>query len=338
MFRFQHPAFLLFLILVPVIIFLYVRYLRWRRGKWAQLGDLNLVQAQVLGVIPKRRKVKAMLLGGAVLFAALGLANVQTGDSSSIVQRRGVDVFFALDVSKSMLARDVAPDRLTKAKQLIALTMDKMKGNRVGLVLFAGKAYLQVPLTADFDATRMMLENAGPDVVPTPGTVLGDAIKLSNASFSQKEKKYKAVVLISDGEDHDETALGAAKDAVNQGVIIHTIGIGSPTGTTFTDPETGKAKVDAKGNPVITKLNEQELINISKAGNGTYQLLTNPQQAADNILNQLGKMESKSLGAVIYDDYKSYFQYFYLIALLLFVISVLLPEGNRVTVKKEMAA
>ena len=335
MFRFQHIEYLWALLLIPLVVVLYIVYLRWRRARLRKLGDPALTRNLLAGRINGRSTTKFVLITVALLCSILGLANLQQGAQTEKAQRKGVDVFFALDVSKSMLAKDVQPDRLTRAKQLIGRMMDKMTNDRVGLVVFAGKAYLQVPLTIDYSAARMLLESVNPDMIPTQGTVLSEAITLAGQSFSEKEKKYKTIVLISDGEDHDEQALKAAKEAAEQGAIVHAIGIGSPQGAVIIDPATGEQKLDENGQPVITKLNEEELKSLAAATGGTYTLLTNTNKTADDLIDVIDQMEGKNYGSVLFTDYISYFQYFIAAALLLLIAEWLLPAAT--TLKKQFS-
>jgi Ca-activated chloride channel family protein len=316
------------LLLIPVIIVLYIIYLRWRKAKIGKLADPALLKHLVKGRIAGRSTTRIVLLIIALFFSIVGLANLQRGAQTEKAERKGVDVFFALDVSKSMLAKDVQPDRLTRAKQLIETMINQMVNDRVGLVVFAGMAYLQVPLTIDYSASKMLLSTVNPDMMPTQGTVLGDAIDLANSSFSQKERKYKSIILISDGEDHDERALEAAREAAKAGVIIHTIGIGSPQGATIFDAETGAPKLDENGQPVITKLNEDELKSLAASTGGTYTYLTNTRQAADKLVSLVDSMEGKSFGSVLFTDYNSYFQYFIAAALLLIIAEWIIPAAS----------
>lgn len=332
--RFQHISHLLALGLLPVLIALFVMMIYWRRKKLKSLGDERLVNVQVLGFIVGRNTFKFVLLSLAFAIAVIGWANLQMGAKTEKVQRKGVDIIIALDVSKSMLARDIQPDRLTRAKQLVQSMVDKMGSDRVGLVVFAGRAYLQVPLTIDYSAMKMMLSNVTPDMVPTQGTVIGDAVDLAMNSFSQKEKKYKSLVVISDGEDHDEQAIEKVKAAAEAGVIVHTVGVGSPQGTTIFDPATQSIKINENGDPVISRLNQQALSDIAAAGRGKYVYLRNTSDAAEQLIDEINGMEQKSLGAVVFTDYKSYFQYFLLIAFLLLVAEWLLP-GKKATPKTE---
>ena len=329
MMRFQHISHLIALGLVPLLIALFVAMIYWRRKKFKSLGDEQLINSQLLGFISGRNTLKFVLLAFAFAILVIGWANLQMGAKTEKVQRKGVDVIIALDVSKSMLANDIQPDRLTRAKQLVQSMTDKMGSDRVGLVVFAGRAYLQVPLTIDYSALKMMLGNVTPDMVPTQGTVIGDAVDLAMNSFSQKEKKYKSLVVISDGEDHDEKAIEKVKAAAEAGVIVHAVGVGSQQGTTIFDPETKSIKLNENGDPVISKLNQQALSDIAAAGRGQYIFLRNTDDAAEKLIDEINGMEQKSLGAVVFTDFKSYFQYFLAIGVILLMIEWLLPGKKK---------
>ncbi|MBL7719238.1 MAG: VWA domain-containing protein [Flavipsychrobacter sp.] len=335
--RFQHLEHLLVLGFLPLIIVLFVWMIVWRRAKLRALGEDRLISSQIRGYIPGRVTLKFVLLSVAFLAIGIGWANLQKGDKLQKVQRKGVDVVIALDLSKSMLAKDVQPDRLTRAKQLVTRMIDKMQNDRVALVVFAGRAYLQVPLTIDYSAMKMMLQNAKPSLIPTQGTVIAEAITMAQKSFSQKERKYKALVVISDGEGHDDNALAAAKDAADAGVKIHTVGVGSPQGSTLYDPESNSVKLDEAGQPVVSKLNEEELKSVAAAGGGSYTLLTNTDAAADKLIELIEGMEQRTVKGenVEYMTYNSFFQYFLLAGLLALIIEWLLPGAGK---KKEVAA
>jgi len=329
MYRFQHSQHLYFLIGLLLFGLLYGLLLYWRKSKLQSLGDTLLVQQQVMGWIPGRLTLRFIFV--AISFAALviGWANLQKGSGVEKTERKGSDVMIALDVSKSMLATDIQPNRLVRAKQLISTLLDKLHNDRIGLVVFAGKAYLQVPLTIDYGAMNMLLQHVNTDLVPTQGTVISDAIDMATQSFSQKEKKYKTLVIISDGEDHDESAIAKVKDAREAGVVIHTIGVGSPEGTTILDSETKAIKLDDEGKPIISKLNENELKSIAAAGDGTYQLLRNSDAVANNIITSIDGMGQKNLGTISYNNYTSYFQYFLGIALILLIVEWLIPAARK---------
>lgn len=337
MLRFQYPQYFSAMILIPILIGIFVAMLYWRRKKIREIGNVDTVRQQMLGFIPARQTLKFCLLISALTLLILACANLQKSGEPETVQRKGVDVMIALDVSKSMLATDIQPNRLSKAKQLIGALTEKMSNDRIGLVIFAGKSYLQVPLTIDYSAMKLILQTISPDMVPTQGTVIGEAIKLANKSFSSREKKYKSVILISDGEDHDESAVDAVKKATDEGVIIHTVGIGSPNGSTLIDPSTNAPKLDQQGNPVISKLNEAELKEIANAGHGTYTLLGNTNAAADKLTDALNDMEQRNLGAVLFTNFYSYFPYFIALALLLLIIEWMVPPGNSKRRKTEIS-
>lgn len=329
MFQFQHIDYLYCLALLPLLVLLYLTTVYWRKRKLAKLGNEQLINQQIRGFIPGRNTFKFILLSVALAAMIIGWANLRMGDKTEKVQRKGVDVIVALDVSKSMLAKDIQPDRLTRAKQLIMRMTEKMQNDRIALIIFAGKAYLQVPLTVDYSAIKMMLQNVTPDMVPTQGTVIGDAVDMSMQSFSQKERKFKSLIIISDGEDHDEQAIEKVRQAADAGVIVHTVGIGSPQGTTLYDPGTKALKLDENGSPVVSKLNEEELRSIATAGHGTYSLLQNTDEVADKLTTNLEGMEQKNMGSVVYTDFTSYFQYFLLAGFIALIIEWLLPGVKR---------
>jgi Ca-activated chloride channel family protein len=310
-------------------VLLFISVIYWRKRKLQTLGNELLVTGQIQGFVPGRNTTRFILLAVALFAIVVGWANLRMGDKSEKVERKGVDVVIALDVSKSMLAQDIQPDRLTRAKQLIMSMTDKMHNDRIALIVFAGRSYLQVPLTIDYSTVKMLLQNVSPDMVPAQGTVISDAITMGTESFSKNERKYKSMIIISDGEDHDEKAIETARQAADAGVIIHTVGIGSPQGATLYDPDTKSVKLDENGNPVVSKLNEEALRSIANAGHGTYSLLQNTDEVADKLTNALESMEQKSLGSLIYTDFTSYYQYFLFVGFLILFIEWLLPGTNK---------
>jgi Ca-activated chloride channel family protein len=242
----------------------------------------------------------------------------------------------ALDVSKSMLAQDIKPSRLERAKQVISKIIDQSPDDKIGLVIFAGRAYLQMPITIDHEAAKMYLASASPDDVATQGTVISDALNLCEAAFNPKEKTFKSLILISDGEDHDDDAIKVAKQLGKEGIEINTIGIGSPLGATIFDPETNSDKTDDKGNVVITKLNEQELKDIAKNGNGSYQLYTSTDEVAQNIKKDLGQIGAATISDSLFEAFRQYFQYFLAAALLILMLELFISERRKI--KKDLAA
>lgn len=328
MFEFENPQYFWLLPLAFVPLLLYFLYYSWRSRKQALLGNSQNLKYLLRGGIKGRLLARSILLSVLLFILFLSLVNLRKGSGSESTERKGLDVVIALDVSKSMLAKDMSPNRLERSKLLIRQMLAKMGNDRVGLVVFAGKAYLQSPITIDYSALQMVLSAVDPDMIPTQGTVLNEAIVLATKSFNNQEKKYKALILISDGEDHDENAISAANAARKEGVAIYTIGVGSAEGGQILDAH-GQAKTDEQGNVVVTKLNEQELIDIAKAGGGTYQRLYNPQKVAADLVANLNGLEQKKQGSVVFAEYKSYFQWLVGLGIVLLLLDALLPTAKK---------
>ena len=329
MYRIEHIEYLIGLAGLPVLLGLFWLLLRWKKRTTARMGDPALVSLLIDNFSPVRFVIKTGLALVAFIIIVLGAANLQKPGSMENVQRKGVDVMLVLDVSKSMLARDIKPSRLERAKQLLLRLTDQLQNDRIGLILFAGRAYLQMPLTSDHGAARMYIQDASPDAVPTQGTVIGDALRMANTAFNSKERKYKSIVLVSDGEDHDPEALKVAKELAANGVMINTVGIGSPDGAPIEDPATGELKKDEEGHTVISKLNEAELQQLADATNGQYLRLDNVDDALITMTQQLDNAEKKSMSDAEFIDYKSYFQWFLAAALWLLLVEFFLSERRR---------
>ncbi len=325
-FRFENTWLLLLGLLIPVLAVLYSGLLYWKRKTRLKIGDPVLVNRLTVGFSSRRFLVKTLLGLLALALLAIAAANPQTRGASGPQAKKGVDILILLDVSKSMLAQDLKPNRLERARQLTSLLIDELADNRIGLIWFAGRAYLQMPLTTDVGAAKMYLQNAGPDAVPTQGTVTGEALRLAGNAFNNKDKKFKALVLISDGEDHDPEALKTAKALAASGVMINTVGVGSAEGTTIIDPATNEAKRDAEGNTVISRLNETELRDLAQAGNGVYVYLQDPAAAAATIRNQLAGIEKKELDDDSAAQYETYFYYLVALALGLLLLETFFSE------------
>ncbi len=327
MLQFQNIEFLLgLLILLPLAALLFYA-LRWKQKVKRKLGDHRLIDALTKNHSPKRYRLKNIFILLAVSFGILGMANLRKPLTATGTKGTGIDVMIALDISKSMLSQDEKPTRLDKAKQLINQLTDKLENNRVGLVVFAGQAYLQMPLTADATATKMFVSDASPELVSVQGTNLTAALQLCDASLDTKEKKYKAVVLITDGEDHEEKAVETAKQLADHGTVLYTVGVGSPEGSPITEPGTNEYKRDENGQTIISKLNVNLLQQLAKEGNGTYQQLKNTTAVADELVGSLNNMEKKSIGgAGGFVEYKSFYPFFLAAAVLLLIAEVFIPE------------
>ena len=335
MLQFQHPQYLFALAAIIPMVILYLLVKQWKKNTAKKIGDPALVKQLIRDYSPSRFLLKFGVLLAAFALLALALAGPRTPNGGTNVNRSGIDVMIALDVSKSMLAQDIKPDRIGRARQLISKLIDRLSDDRIGIVVFAGKAYLQMPLTTDHAAAKMYLSSASPDVVPTQGTVIGDALKMSYAAFNTKEKKYRSVILISDGEDHDENALKIAKAMSDEGVMINTVGVGSPEGSTIMDETTSELKKDQQGNLVITKLNEPELKNIAVTGNGVYQLLSSADEVAAGLDAQLKTLGKRSITENSSMVYRYFFQWLLAIAMILLVVELFLSEKKTALKVKE---
>jgi Ca-activated chloride channel family protein len=327
--KFQHPENFIGLILILLLIFLFYQLAGWKKKQVKRIGDPALISQLVKSFSARNFGLKFVLICVSVFLLVAGLANLRAKGSEENISRQGVDVMIMLDVSKSMLAQDVKPSRLDKAKQLLYRLTDRLQNDRIGLILFAGRSYMQMPLTTDHSAAKMYISEASPDAVPTQGTVFSEALSMANNSFNRNEHKYKAVVLISDGEDHDPEALKIAKQMADDGVMVNTVGIGSAEGSTIMDPVTREPKKDDKGNTVISKLNEQELAGISDATNGIYIHLDNLEDATITLSQRLDSIEKRALSDSEFINYKNYFPWFIGLAGLLLILELFIPERKR---------
>jgi Ca-activated chloride channel family protein len=324
--QYQHPEFIAALLALPFVGLLFWYVLKWKTGVTKKIGDEKLVRELIRDHSPFRYVFKFGLAALALAAVIIAMVNPQRPGSMDKVERKGVDVMIALDVSNSMLAEDIKPNRLEKARQLVNRLIGQLENDRIGLVLFAGRAYMQMPLTTDHAAAKMYVQNAGPDIVPSQGTMISEALKLSTAAFNSKERKYKAIVLITDGEDHDPASLEVAQQLAINGVIVNTVGIGSSTGTPIPDPSTGQFRKDAEGNTVLSKLNENQLKQLAAATKGVYVNPENVNEAVDVIMKKLSTIQETSVEDSAFKDYIHYFQWFAAIALILLIAEFLMPE------------
>ena len=308
------------------MVLFYFLLTRWKKNAMEKIGDPPLVKQLIQGFSTKLFAAKFILVVLAFSLCAFAVADLVKPEGTQKINRKGIDVMIALDVSKSMLAQDIKPNRLERAKQLISKVIDKLADDKVGIVVFAGRAYLQMPLTTDHSAAKMYLASASTDNVPTQGTVISQALKMSYAAFNSKEKKYRAIILISDGEDHDEDAIKVTKELADEGVMVNTVGIGSMQGSPIMDNETNELKKDENGNTVISKLNEEELKSIAQSGNGLYQLFSSADEVADNLHNKLMTIGQTTLTGSSFGVYKNYFWYFLLAAFIILLIENFIPE------------
>ncbi len=328
-FRFQYADLSWLWFCLAGLVVLFAGYLYWKRKVMQRAGDEKLLRILTRNHSARLSVLKFILAGlafAAGIIAALNPVQPGSGDS---VQRKGIDIAIALDVSKSMLATDLAPNRLERAKQFVNKLMDELPDDRLALVLFAGKAYMQMPLTTDHGAARLFVSSAGPDAVPQQGTVISDALQISSRVFNSAEKRFKTIILISDGEDHDENALRTAGELSDQGVMINVVGVGSAEGSVIPDPVTGVNKVDASGNTVISKLNEGTLRSVAEKTNGVYISLQGSNEAVSLVKNQLSQIERKSFGDMSLMNFKTFYMWLAAAMFVLLGAEIFIPERKK---------
>jgi len=318
MFRFEQPFYLYLLILVPFILGLFFLLLKWKKARLNKFGDPEVVQRLMPEWSVKREWLKTSLFSTSLLFLLIALANPQWGTRKQKVKAKSADIVIALDISQSMLATDISPNRMEKAKRFSSQLIKNLKGERLGLIFFAGSAYLQMPLTGDYAATELFIKSANPKQAGTQGTVITDAINLSESIFSSDSPYQKALVLITDGENHESEAIEAARQAAKNGTFIFCIGVGSQEGAPVPFKENGKEyfKKDQSGFPIKSKLNVALLQEIAEAANGKFYLLDDGFSLTKKIVNDLAKIEKQEVEQRSFTDYNSYFQYFLALALL----------------------
>ncbi len=327
--QFQYKEAVLLFIAAGFLLLLFLNLLRWKRSTTRKIGDPALVKLLITSLSQKRVVLKFILVLLAFTAGILAVMNPRVPGDSDNKTRKGIDIAIALDVSKSMLATDLAPDRLERARQFITKLIKAMPDDRMALVLFAGKAYLQLPLTADHAAASMFVSGVTTDAVPQQGTVISDALRMSAGVFNPADKRFKAVLLITDGEDHDADAVSTAEELAEKGVMINTVGIGSPEGATITEPGTGQPKRDLAGNVIISKLNEEILKELAAATNGVYVRLQNSDDAIASLKDQLSQIERKAYGDVSLVQFTSYYMWLAAAMLLLLLVEFVIPVTQK---------
>ncbi len=324
MLLFADYKYLYLLLLIPLFLVGYalLRWLRSRRVK--AFGDPALVNALMPSRSRSKGWVRMVLFCLGFLFFVLGLARPQTGAKLSERKTKGAEIIVALDVSNSMLAQDYSPNRLERAKLAISRLTDMLQEDRIGLVVFAGTSFVQLPVTTDYVSAKMFLNSIDTGSIPIQGTAIGDAIRLSIKSFSAQSEKSRVIIVISDGENHEDDPVAAAKQAAEIGIKVYTIGVGSTEGQPI--PMDGALLRDQKGEIVVTKLDEKTLRDIAKAGNGAYIHAGNEEFGLNPIVQDIRRMEDEEFGSIVFEEYDEQYMYFFGIALLLFVIEMLIGE------------
>ena len=337
MFRFEEPTYLYLLLLLPFLAAFYL-YSNYRRRKAIRKFGDPVLMAQLMPDVSKYRPdVKFWLVFAAIGLFAVLLARPQFGSKLETVKRQGVEIMVCLDVSNSMLAEDVSPDRLSKAKQMLSKLTDGFSNDKVGLIVFAGDAFTQLPITSDYVSAKMFLSSINPSMVSTQGTAIGAAINLAMRSFTPSETSDKAIILITDGENHEDDAVKAAAAAAEKGIHVNIVGMGDPKGSPIPVDGSNNYMKDKDGNVVITKLNEEMCQEIAAAGHGTYVRADNTNSALRALQKEIDKMNKSELDSKVYSEYDERFQTFAWIALILLLVDFMtLDRKNRVFKKVKL--
>jgi len=322
MLRFANAYILWALVLVPLLIIIFMLVRRWKKKALASFGEKGVISRIMPQVSSSRPTLKFIFFIVAYTLLIIGLADPQVGNHIDEVKKKGADIMIVLDVSNSMLSQDYAPSRLENAKRALAQLIDNLHEDRIGIIVFAGEPYVQMPITTDYSAAKIFLNTINTGMVPVQGTAIGAAIDLGVKSFDYKDGTGKAIILMTDGENHEDDAITAAQNAHDKGVVVHVIGFGSPQGAPVPIYENGKQNgfhLDSAGHTVISKLNEDMCKQIAVAGNGVYIRATDANSGLGIVMDQVHKMKQKTYDSKSFKDFEDRFQFFMAIALFLFI-------------------
>lgn len=330
-FRFEHPIFLYALVLIPILAFIHLFLASRRKKALEAFGNPELLGELMPNVSFKRPTVKFYILLLGFILLIITMAGPQFGTKLKTVKRKGIELMIALDVSNSMLAQDIEPNRLERAKRAISRLVDKLHNDRVGFIVFAGEAYVQLPITTDYPSAKMFLKSISTDIVGTQGTAIGAAIHKGINSFTDQEDVNRAIIVITDGENHEDDPIKAAEEASKKGIKIYTVGMGLSKGAPIPvkDGRSNEFMKDRAGNVVISKMDEATLQQVAITGNGAYIPANNIRNGINNLLDELGELEKSELEAKTYTDYDDQFQWFAAAALLLILIEFLILERKN---------
>jgi Ca-activated chloride channel family protein len=334
MLRFAHTEYLWGLALIPVFILLYILVGQWKKRAFARLGDKDVVSKMIPQVSFSRPRLKFVLFIIAYALLVLGVADPQIGSKIEEEKRKGADLMILLDVSNSMLSQDMSPNRLENAKRAIAQLIDNLHSDRIGMVVFAGEAYVQLPMTTDYSAAKLFLNTINTSMVPTQGTAIGAAIDLGMKSFDFKDGTGKAMIIITDGENHEDDAVAAARSAADKDVMVNVIGMGSENGSPIPVYQNGKQvgfHTDSAGHTVMSKLNEDMCKEITAAGKGAYVRATNANAGLNIVMDQVGKVQRKTYDSKNFKDFEDRFQFLIGFALILLIVEFFI--SNRKNLK-----
>jgi Ca-activated chloride channel family protein len=329
MFRLQHPEYLWLLLLLIPLLGAYLYFVRWHARSISALGNKELIFAHFSGYSPSRLHIKAFLYILAILLLIIGIANPQLGSKMEKIKRQGIELIIALDVSNSMLSEDVQPNRLGRAKNFIQKFLDELSNDKVGFIVFAGRAYLQMPLSTDYAAARMYVRSISPSFIPTQGTAISEAVQLAQDSYEEEKNEHKALIVITDGEDNEGGAEEVIAEAAAKGIKIFTIGVGTDAGApvpVISKGITADYKRDEAGNIVMSKLNQAALRSYAEAGKGKYFLMGSGRDEIKSILSELGRIQSKELEEEVFTDFDDQFQWFIFCSLMLVLIEFFIPN------------
>ncbi len=329
MVEFDHLIFLSGLILIPVFVLIYLLLQRWKKNAMQKFGDHSVVFRLITDYSSARPLFKFIVLMAAFVMLVFAVVNMKIGSKLGTSKRKGVDIIIALDVSNSMLAEDIKPSRIVRSQMAISKLVDKFEDDQIGIVVFAGKAQVLLPITTDYAAAKMLASSANPDIIPAQGTAIGEAINLAAVSFDKNSKNKKAIIVISDGENHEDDAIEAAREAAKNGILVYTIGIGSASGAPIPVGMSGfsiEYKKDNSGNTVVTKLNETMLQQVAAAGKGTYVRATTNDAGLNKIFDEINQLEKKEYQAKVFSEYHNTYIYFVFAALILLILDLLILE------------
>ncbi len=331
MFRFAHPEYLYLLILVPLLVLLNIYISRSRKKALERFGNIETIKQLMPNVSFARPIVKFYLLLSAFIIIIFALAGPQFGSKLETIKRKGIEVVIALDVSNSMNCTDIEPSRLERAKMGVSHLDEKLNNDRIGLIVFAGQAYTQLPMTTDYPSAKMFLDGISTGMVQSQGTAIGAAINLATKSFTKQEDLNRAIIVITDGENHEDDAIAAATEATKHGIRVITVGMGLPSGAPIPLPGGGSNEFmkDKDGNVVITKLNETMLQEIAAAGSGVYIPANNLRDGIESLVETISKLEKSELESKVYSDYDEQFPYLAFIVLLLLIVDFTILERKN---------
>ncbi|MBQ0126958.1 MAG: VWA domain-containing protein [Bacteroidales bacterium] len=324
MLYFGNPQFFILLLLVPVIPVAYALLRRGRMARIRRFGDEALVKQLMPSWSGAKGWVRVILLSLAFFCFVIGLCRPQVGAKLSERETKGAEIMICLDVSNSMLAQDYSPDRLERAKLAISRIVDKLDGDRIGLIVFAGNSFVQLPITTDYVSAKMFLNSIDTGSVPVQGTAMGEAIHTAARSFSAQSEKSRAIIVITDGENHEDDPVAAAGEVAAMGMKVYTIGVGTLQGQPI--PRDGELMKDKDGNIVVTRLDEDTLREVAEAGNGAYVHAGNEEFGLNPIIDDIRRMEDERYNSVVFEEYDEQFMYFLGAALLLLVLEMLVGE------------